>query len=106
MGSEQWTAGSGSKQWVVTVWQWTINSGQLAVNGRQWTVDSGQWTVGKWAEDSGLWQCTVGNNVGTGQWAAKFGLAIFGSFPKFSLFSLQNIRLKRKFASRLNSFRM
>jgi hypothetical protein len=44
--------------------------------------------------------------VGIGQWTFKFGLAIFGFFTKYLLHFASNIRLKRKFASGPNSFRM
>ncbi len=63
----------------------------------QWTVENGQWTVG-----SVQWAITVGR----GQWTFKFGLAMFGSITKYSLYFTSNIRLKRKFPSGPDSFRL
>ncbi len=82
----------------------TVGVGHWAVDSGQWTVDSGQWAV-----DSGQWTVDSGNRtVGSGQWPFKSGLAIFifGFATKYSLHFTSNIRLKRKFASGLNSFRI
>ncbi len=60
-------------------------------------MDSGQWAV-----NSVQWAITVGS----GQWTFKAGLAIFGSFTKYSLHFKSNIRLKQKFPSSPNLFRI
>ncbi len=65
--------------------QFAVTSGQLPEDSGQWALDSGQWTVG-----SGRRQWTVGSvhwaiTVGSGQWTVKLGLAILGSFTKYSL---------------------
>ncbi len=113
MGSRQWTVNCGlySGQRTENSCQFAVNSGQLAMNSGQWTMGSAQWAMGsgQWIVHSGQWavhsvQWAI--TVGSGQWTFKFGLAIFGSVTKYSLHFASNIRLKRKFASGLNSFRI